>query len=173
MDSEKIQNIVLDALKAGEFPVQSVELVDLGGGDHIINLQSESDTNTLVGHRGEVLWALQHIIKNILRTQGMLTDGVHYKVDVDSYKQKQEANVMSRAEEAAQGVVESGKPVVLPPMSPFFRRLCHLRIAEKFPDLKTESQGMGNTRSVKIYKEGMKDVVEEVPEADIYENLEI
>ncbi|MDF2379390.1 MAG: hypothetical protein P1V18_04180 [Candidatus Gracilibacteria bacterium] len=170
---EKIQSLVLETLKVGGFPVQDVEIIDLGDGENIINLVSDGDTNTLIGHRGEVLWALQHIIKNMLRTQGFLQEGVHFKVDVDSYKQKQEANVMDRAEEAAKGVLDTGKPVVLPPMAPYFRRLCHLRISEKFPELKTESQGSANSRSVKIYKEGAKEIVPDVPETDIYDNLEL
>ena len=134
----------------------------------LINILSQKDAVALIGRGGEGLLALQHIIKIILRAQGISAEEDYVKVDIDSYRSKQEMNVLDLAERKAAMVMESGRSEYLPPMSSFFRRLVHLRIKEKFPELETFSQGDGNHRSVCIAKTGSAD---HEPPADLYADL--
>ena len=64
--------------------------------------------------------------------------------------QRQEANVIKMAERKADFARSSQQPQSLPAMAPYFRRLIHLHLAEKFEDLVTESDGEGDFRHVII-----------------------
>lgn len=162
----------MECFQIAQLPLQSVHIEEKAPGDYLINLVSSDDTMTFIGNRGEVFWSLQHLIKSLLRAQGLLTEGHHIRVDVDSYRVKQESNVLQRVDQAAQRVLELGQPVFLPPMSPFFRRLCHVHISEKYPQLKTASHGSSNSRAVKIFQDGVVAPAESA-DYDVYDNLEL
>lgn len=150
MKSKEAKKIVLDLLSSAGFTVSDVEIEEKGEQEYYLNLIAETDASDLIGRNGEVLSAFQSIIKNIFRNQGITADGDHIKVDIDSYRQKQEENVLKMTDKRAQQVLDSGGSTVLPPMSPFFRRLVHLYVKENYPQLTTLSEGGGNDRAVCI-----------------------
>lgn len=110
----------MEIFKIGQLPVQEVVVLEKEDKEFVIDLKTGIDSASLIGHRGEVMWALQHIVKNVLKTQNLLEEGEHVKIDVDSYRLKQEENVVSRADQVAKRVLEEGKAIIMPPMSPFF-----------------------------------------------------
>jgi len=171
MKTDEVQAIISEVVDKMGFEIDSIETEDREENLSYFNILPTGDASRLIGHRGDVLWALQMVIKNILKSRDLIEEGESIKIDVDSYRKKQEDNVLQRAESYAERVMESGRPAVLPPMSPFFRRIVHVHVANKFPRLKTSSQGMGNDRSVKIFMDGAADETD--PNADIYEDLEI
>ena len=114
--------------------------------------------------------SLQHLLKSIFRSQSILDEGDHVKVDVDSYRMKQESSVLNMVDSRAQQVIESGRDSVLPPMSSFFRRLVHLHVKENYPVLNTFSSGDRDHRSVCI-SANEPAVSEQVP-SDLYAELD-
>ena len=72
-------------------------------------------------------------------------------VDVDNYRKRQEDNVINLAERKVDMARKTTKMQVLPPMSPYFRRVVHLHLTkDQFDDVKTESIGDGDHRQVTI-----------------------
>ncbi len=173
MTSDTLHELLDPLFQAGNLPVKGFTLDDLGEGEFYMNLDVEEDSARLIGRRGDVLISLEHLVKNVLRAQGLLGDGKHIKIDIDSYRKQQEYNVQVMAEQRAQRVLESGRTVTLPPMSPFFRRLVHLHIKSKFPSLETSSRGSGNDRAVCIaLAEGAQ--ADDMPEmGDIYSEIDL
>lgn len=110
------------------------------------------NSSLLIGWHGETVAALQHLLKCLLFQQGT-SSKTQVIVDVDGYKKRQEESVIRLAERKAEVAIESHKEVLLPPMSPYFRRKIHMHLANS-PKYKnavtTESVGTGNERQIKI-----------------------
>jgi len=112
-----------------------------------VNIESE-EPSLLIGHHGENIFALQNIIKTILyRKQD---HDMNVVIDVDNYKKRQEENVINLAKRKVEMVQNTGNSQSLPPMSPYFRRVIHLHIAENYDDIETESVGEGDFRHLTI-----------------------
>lgn len=112
-----------------------------------INITTE-EPSLLIGHHGETIGAFQHILKVVIwkEDEGAKSNIL---VDVDNYRQRQEASVLKMVSRKIDLVRESNKEQKLPPMSPYFRRLVHMQILEH-DDLTTRSQGDGDHRYVII-----------------------
>lgn len=174
MDQAAIQELLEEFCQKYGFPLQSIEFQEKAENDWLINIVPEQHAAVMIGRSGEHLIALQHILKNILRSKELLEDQVRMKIDIDSYRHKQESSILSMADDRAQTVLSTGKDVVLPPMSSFFRRLVHLHIKEKYPELTTFSRGDRSHRSVCISADGSKSSVKEeaAAPADLYAELD-
>ncbi len=116
-----------------------------------VNVVSD-EPSLLIGHHGENLQAMQKLIKVMCHKQ--FGEEVNVQFDVDNYRKRQEENVLTIAEQKIEEVRSSAsEKVLLPPMSPYFRRIIHLMIRDgEYSDLETESIGQGNYRQVVIKK---------------------
>ena len=115
---------------------------------HRINVVSE-DPSLLIGHHGENLSAMQKVITVMLHQEH--GEELLLSFDVDNYRQRQEENVLTITKQKIEEVRATRVQVVLPPMSPYFRRLVHLFVRDgDYTDLATESMGQGNYRQVVI-----------------------
>lgn len=118
-----------------------------------INLIS-SNTQMLIGYRGELLDALQCLagaVANIGREE--------YKrvvVDCEDYREKREGTLTELAERLADKAVRTGRKIQLEPMNPFERRIIHTALAEK-TDVKTESEGKEPARYIVIVPNELRD----------------
>ncbi|HUC20209.1 MAG TPA: KH domain-containing protein, partial [Candidatus Polarisedimenticolaceae bacterium] len=89
-----------------------------------IKLSVETDTGgRLIGHRGETLAALQHIMNMMIRHQ--TTERVYVHVDIGGYRQARLEKLEEQAREAVEQVKTEGEEVTLPMMSPAERRHIH------------------------------------------------
>lgn len=165
-----MQQLIEDLLKSGGFEIREIILEEKAPSDYYLNIVPEVPA-LLIGHRGEGLQALQHLIKTVLRCQNLLEENTHLKIDIDSYRQKQEVNVLEMADRRARQVVETGRQAYLPPMSSFFRRLVHVHVKEKYPNLVTYSQGEGSFRAVCIANELTPG--EEAEAQDLYMDVQL
>ncbi len=111
---------------------------------------ASSDASRLIGWHGETLNSLQHLTKAIVRTQQKLDHNPFIVLDVDGYRRMQEDKVRRIAEQKADFVRRTGNRIALSPMSPYFRRIVHLHVAETpaLQDLTTESVGEGDYRQI-------------------------
>ncbi len=145
---KQIKKIVSEFLVHLGIDFMDVEIEELDDKNFRVNVLSE-EPNLLIGHHGENLQAMQKIVKGMVHKQYGEDLTVHF--DVDNYRKRQEENVLTIAQQKIEEVRHGGAQVLLPPMSPYFRRIVHLYIRDKgYDDLVTESIGHGNYRQVVI-----------------------
>src|SRR3989344_3469317 len=108
------------------------------------------EPSRIIGWHGETLNALQHLLKSMLRTLEKLERAPFLVLDTDGYRKMQEEKVCKIAEQKADFVRRTGNRVALQPMSPHFRRIGHLYVANnpQLQDLMTESVGEGDYRQI-------------------------
>ncbi|MBT3704489.1 KH domain-containing protein [Candidatus Peregrinibacteria bacterium] len=117
---------------------------------YTVNIKSE-DATTLIGHHGETIYSLQHVLKTLCWSKSKKKDEFNIILDVDNYRQRQEDRVIAIAEKQVAFTRKTGRPQKLPPMSPYFRRVVHIRLMEpEFDDIETLSNGEGDQRHIII-----------------------
>ena len=143
-----IQETVEQILSKLCTPFRKVRLEKKDNETYRINIESE-EPSLLIGHHGENIHALQNVLRVILWNQKP-EEKMNVIVDVDDYRKRQEDNVLNLAERKVDTVRKTHEVQSLPPMSPYFRRLVHLHLADKFQDITTESVGEGDFRYLTI-----------------------
>jgi spoIIIJ-associated protein len=106
------------------------------------------EASLLIGKQGNNIAALEHLIKLVLIKR--FDKVINITLDADSYKKRQKENAIGVAERHISKLKESKKPQSLPPMQAVYRRAVHMHIAEKYPEIQTDSHGYGNFRHIKI-----------------------
>jgi spoIIIJ-associated protein len=164
-----ILQLIEDFTKRLNLPITNIELSKSEDGTYRANLECENP-NALIGHHGENLMALQHIMKLMLWSEidkenagkgskTVTSENFGFVLDIDNYRKKQEDNVLQMAEQKAELARKTRKNQSLPPMSPYFRRLIHVHFTQpQFSDLETVSVGQGEFRQLTIRS---KELVEE------------
>ncbi|MDO8601688.1 MAG: R3H domain-containing nucleic acid-binding protein, partial [bacterium] len=87
----------------------------------------------------------RHLISVMTRKDG----GEYYFVDINNYRKEREKLIGDLAKAAAQKAVTTKTEVRLPAMNAYERRIVHTELSMR-PDIKTESAGEGEERSVVI-----------------------
>ena len=129
----------------------STEIVE--DGDKIVINLITTASSSLIGHRGEMLDALQTLagaVANIGNDE--------YKrvvIDCENYRSKREDTLKDLALKLANKAVKTGKKVTLEPMNPFERRIIHSTLTEN-TEVKTESQGVEPNRYIVIIPNNLK-----------------
>jgi len=110
-----------------------------------LNIET-SEGARLIGHRGETLAALQHIMNSM--HQG--TSEKHFIViDVAGYKEARAQRLAEKVQQDAKKVIETGNSHRLRPMNAAERRIVHMALAD-VEGVATESEGEGRDRRVVI-----------------------
>jgi spoIIIJ-associated protein len=105
------------------------------------------DSGRIIGKKGQVLAAIQHIVNRVVNRPGL--DRLHVVVDAEGYRQRREDTLATMAQRLGQKALEEGKIITFEPMSPRDRRIVHLALA-KFAGVVTKSDGEGEGRRVQI-----------------------
>ncbi len=115
-------------------------------GELILDITGD-DLAVLIGRHGKTLDSLQFLVSAIVMRQ----IGFRYPVviDVEGYKSRQRDKLESIAVSAAKRALASGRAVKLRPMSPYERRLIHIRLRD-YDGVETVSEGEGSTRHVVV-----------------------
>lgn len=100
---------------------------------------SGSDAGYIIGDSGSRLDDLQYIINRLIVLQA--ENAPRVRVDCDHYRERSEAKIVQSARSKAERVLATGKPVTLPTMNAYHRRLVHEALAE-MPGIKTESEAV-------------------------------
>jgi spoIIIJ-associated protein len=101
----------------------------------------------LIGYHGETLNSFQHLLKMIVFKK---TDQwPSLVVETAGYREKRKETLESMAHSAAEQTRLSGRPVTLPPLSSFERRIIHLVLKDE-PEIFSESEGEGRDRKVVV-----------------------
>ena len=148
MNADVVKDIVGQLLTKLELPFSDITVSEE---EDYTRAEIVSDTaSRIIGWHGETLNSIQHVAKSIIRQQEKLDRSPFLVLDVDGYRKSQEDKVRTIAAKKADFVRRTGSRVALAPMSPYFRRIVHLHIANtpELSDLTTESSGQGDYRQV-------------------------
>ncbi len=108
---------------------------------------SGNDYKLMLYQNGNLLNAVQYLINRLF------ADGVGKKIycECENYRKKKEVELSAQAHRYARQVRRSGKPVELPEMNPFERRIIHMTI-NKYSDLESKSDGDNFLKVITIRK---------------------
>lgn len=114
----------------------------------IINLRIDSDRNSiLIGKNGKSLQALNELTK--LAVNNRFKKRFRILLDINGYKLEKYSKIVAIARRLAHEVQKTHTDVVLDPMPADERRAVHNALTG-MPNIKTESEGMGNKRQIHI-----------------------
>jgi spoIIIJ-associated protein len=116
-----------------------------------IKCDVEDDTQRLIGRRGQVVDAFQHLLNKMV-SRDRDERGKPVIVDVGDYRERHVERLEDLAERMVAKAKESGEPVDLNPMSAYDRRIVHMCIAEQ-EGVSTRSEGEGDRRHIVVLPE--------------------
>lgn len=104
----------------------------------------------VIGHRGETLDALQHLVSLAANNAGG-----YFKItlNIGDYREKREQTLISLATRVAEQVKRNSRNRALEPMSAYERRIIHTAVQE-IEGVCSSSIGEGKNRRVVIFPEG-------------------
>lgn len=112
----------------------------------LVNISS-SESGHLIGHFGQTLTELQHLIR--LMANKIMGERVSLTVDVENYKANKNRELEELALSCAENVSNSGYPQTLKPMNAYDRRIIHVALKE-FPGVEVNSIGDEPNRCIEI-----------------------
>ncbi|UGQ16122.1 RNA-binding cell elongation regulator Jag/EloR [Borrelia sp. RT5S] len=150
--SEDIYGKVLDFVKGMITRMgYRVDLkIESSEGEYIkISIETDSPS-ILIGREGRNLDALQ-LLANIYASKLIGKNGNFNKVilDIEDYRERFKSRFINLAITSLHKVKRSRRSVLLPTMNPFERRIIHTTL-NRYNDIRTESEGDGNLKRVRI-----------------------
>lgn len=106
-----------------------------------------SGASALIGHRGETLDALQHIVLQAAKNTGSTFERVI--IDADFYRQKRETTLTGLAQKLERKAYSTSTVITLEPMNPAERRIIHSALQDS-KYVTTHSEGEGRDRHIVI-----------------------
>lgn len=113
-----------------------------------IKCDDTGEVELLIGRRGQVVDALQHLVGKIV-AKDRPGRGKPIIVDAGGYREKHIERLQSLAQRMGQKALESNAPVALSPMTPHDRRIVHMFLAE-IQGVSTHSEGEGEDRHIVV-----------------------
>ena len=114
----------------------------------ILEIQTK-DTEVVIGRRGVVMDALQHLVNKVVYRDRSGDRGKPLVVDAGGFRDKQVERLRSLAQRMGEKALQTKQIVELQPMSPHDRRIVHMAIAE-MPGLSSRSEGEGEDRHILV-----------------------
>ena len=110
-----------------------------------------ADAPSLIGHRGEMLDALQYLSNLCLarKSEGEHKEYVRVIIDIENYREKREATLRALARRMAQKALKYQRNVLLEPMNPYERMIIHSEV-QSIEGVSTHSVGYDDNRKIVI-----------------------
>ena len=96
------------------------------------------NVNNLIGKRGETLKAIQEILLNVIKNNGIKDVKVFF--DVENYKNRREMSLINLAERMAKKAIKIEKPIKLEKMNAYERKIIHTAL-QNMEGITTKSEG--------------------------------
>src|SRR4029079_10100529 len=96
----------------------------------VLEIQTQ-DTELVIGRRGVVMDALQHLVNKVVYRDRTGDRTKPLVVDAGGFRDTQRARLRGIAQQMGEKALQSKQIVELQPMTPHDRRIVHLAIAEK------------------------------------------
>jgi spoIIIJ-associated protein len=107
----------------------------------------EENVALLIGRHGQAIDALQELIRGVVHQR--TGERCQVVVDVEDYRKRRRAQLVSRARQAARRVQKSGRPERMDPMNAFERKIVHDAVSN-LSGVSTGSEGEEPDRRVVI-----------------------
>ena len=116
----------------------------------LITIEGE-DAPSLIGHRGEMLDALQYLSNLCLarKSEGEHKEYVRVIIDIENYREKREATLRALARRMAAKALKYQRNVLLEPMNPYERMIIHSEV-QSIEGVSTHSVGYDENRKIVI-----------------------
>lgn len=114
----------------------------------VLEIQT-ADTETVIGRRGVVIDALQHMVNKAIYKERSTERGKPLVIDAGGFRDKQVERLRSIAQKMGEKALQTKTIVPLQPMTPHDRRIVHMAVSE-IPGLTTRSEGEGEDRHITI-----------------------
>jgi spoIIIJ-associated protein len=109
------------------------------------------DEETLAGREGEVLEALQHLVR--LATAKKFKQNLKLLLDVNNFRENRKRAIIVMAKKLADKARRAGQPIKTKPLNPYERRIIHT-LFKSSRGISTSSEGDGHTKRVVISPSG-------------------
>lgn len=120
------------------------------GGNTVFTIKTK-DPSILIGTNGEVLSALNHLVKKML--EGVVPREEHYIIDVNGFQSKKVKSLEDQARTVAERARTFRYDIEMSPMSAYERMIVHSTL-KSIPNIETESEGEGPLRHIVVrYKD--------------------
>ena len=116
-------------------------------GDEILFELIGDDVEPLLANKGEGLTGLEVLVGRIAAKK--LGKPVHPRLDAEGFRAHRKDALEELSRQSAEEVRRSRRPQLLPPLSPWERRLVHLALAED-AEVETQSEGDGFMKRVEV-----------------------
>ena len=124
--------------------------VDIAEQDDKIILDIDcDDVDRIIGRRGQIIDALQHLVGKVSFRHRSGPRGKPLVVDAGGYRLKQIERLESLADRMGQKALDTGNTVELNPMSAHDRRIVHMALAD-MEGVSTRSEGEGDERHILV-----------------------
>ena len=120
----------------------------------VLEIQT-SDTEMVIGRRGVVIDALQHLVNKAVYKDRTGDRAKPLVVDAGGFRDKQVERLRGIAQKMGEKALETNQIVPLQPMTPHDRRIVHMAIAE-MKGLTSRSEGEGEDRHITIVPAGLE-----------------
>lgn len=116
----------------------------------LITIEGE-DAPSLIGHRGEMLDALQYLSNLCLarKSEGEHKEYVRVIIDIENYREKREQTLRALARKMAAKALKYQRNVLLEPMNPYERMIIHSEV-QGIEGVSTHSVGYDDNRKIVI-----------------------
>jgi spoIIIJ-associated protein len=114
-------------------------------GDRVVFDVDASDEEAIVGKDGEVLEALQYIVR--LAIAKKYKQNLKLLLDVNGFREKRKKEIIVMARRLADKVKRGGRPIKTKPLNPYERRIIHT-LFKNSNDIITTSEGEGHTKKM-------------------------
>jgi len=121
------------------------------GEDRILFMLGSDDEETLAGKDGEVLEALQHLVR--LAIAKKFKENLKLLLDINDFRERRKKEIVVMAKRLADKVKRSRKPIKTKPLNPYERRIIHT-LFKNNRGINTSSEGDGHTKRVVISPSG-------------------
>lgn len=166
MDKKEIQNLIKELIEKTTVLVNEISILEENS--LLLNTKDEIKTvyfsvevkepHLFLGHGGEGLFALNHLIRKIIENKLPKTEnieefrtqnGPQIMIDINGFQKKRIENLRAVAHMMAERARYFKSNIEVDPMPAFERRIVHEFLSNAI-DLKTESVGFGPSRRVVI-----------------------
>ncbi len=129
--------------------------IDVNEGDDKIVLEIQTaDPEVVIGRKGQVVDALQHLVSKVVYRERAGEKGKPIVVDAGGYREKHVQRLESLAQRMGEKALSTQAIVELSPMSAHDRRIVHMAIAA-IPGLTSRSEGEGDDRHILVVPEAL------------------
>jgi spoIIIJ-associated protein len=117
------------------------------GADGLVATVLGDELGLLIGKHGHTIDAVEYLVNALISRR--LDGPGHVTVDAQDYRRRREAVLHDAAERAARTVAETGREVMMEPMSSAERKVVHLYLKDH-DEVETESAGREPQRCVVV-----------------------